>query len=116
MEKGAKGAYTIIGEGAEFEGSLIVPHDVRIDGRLKGKLETTESLTIGSSGNVEADIKARNALVGGKVTGNLIVEERVELEANSALIGDLKTTDLVIGEGAVFHGNCSMEGKKGLKV
>jgi cytoskeletal protein CcmA (bactofilin family) len=44
------------------------------------------------------------------------VEDRVELEANASLIGDLKAKDLVINEGATFHGNCSMDVGKNIKV
>lgn len=109
MDKLNKGLYTIIGEGTSFEGTISVPHSIRIDGYFKGKIETTEVLTIGSSGIVEADIIARSAVIGGKVSGNMAVQERVELEANSSLIGDLSTRDLIISEGAIFHGNCTMD-------
>lgn len=110
MEKKAeKGFFTMIGEGSVFEGIISVPHSVRIDGTLRGKIETSEVLTIGKGGVVEADIIAKSAIIGGRVSGNIIVEERVELEANATLIGDLKTKDLVICEGAIFHGKCSMK-------
>jgi cytoskeletal protein CcmA (bactofilin family) len=109
LDKSNKGLYTIIGEGTTFEGSISVPHSIRIDGMFKGKIDTTEVLTIGSSGVVEADIIAKSAVIGGKVVGNLTVHERVELEVNSSLIGDLNTKDLIINEGAVFHGNCTMD-------
>jgi cytoskeletal protein CcmA (bactofilin family) len=110
MEKGkARGLYTMIGPGSVFEGTLSVPHSVRVDGTIKGRLQTEETLTVGPSGVVEADVVAQSAIVGGKVIGNLSVEDRVELEANSSLNGDLKTRELVINEGARFDGNCAMK-------
>ncbi len=112
MEKANKGSITLIGEGTYFEGTINVPHCVRIDGSFKGKIETTEILTIGNTGVVEADIIAKSAIIGGKVVGNLVVEDRVELDENSSLIGDLKTKDLIIKEGAIFHGTCAMENSK----
>jgi cytoskeletal protein CcmA (bactofilin family) len=117
MEKSNdKGLHTILGEGTILEGTLTVPHSVRIDGQLKGKIETSETLTVGSTGNIEADIVAKSAIIGGTVRGNLSVEDRVELDANASLIGDLKTRDLIINEGATFHGNCSMDVGKNVKV
>jgi cytoskeletal protein CcmA (bactofilin family) len=117
MEKaGRKGDFTMIGEGAVFEGTITAPHYVRIDGIAKGKIETSDALIVGTTGVIEADIKAKSAIIGGKVKGNLIVEERVELESKATLIGDLKTRDLVINEGCIFHGNCSMEGEKSSKA
>jgi cytoskeletal protein CcmA (bactofilin family) len=115
MEKGpSKGLYTMIGEGAVLEGALFVPHDVRIEGTLKnGKLTAEGSLTVGPTGIIEADVIARGAIIAGKITGNVSVEDRVELEPSSILIGNLITRELVINEGAVFQGHCAMsEGKK----
>ncbi len=109
MEKGdRKNLLTIFGDGAVLEGSLTVPHSVRIEGTLKGKLETAETVTIGVSGDVEADIRARSALIGGRVVGNLIAEERVELESTASLTGDLRCRTLVINEGATFKGRSTM--------
>jgi cytoskeletal protein CcmA (bactofilin family) len=108
-KKTDKGFYTMLGPESVFEGTIRVPHSIRIDGIFKGKLETSAMLTIGNDGRVEADIAAKSAIIGGKVTGNISVEERVELESSSSLVGDLRTRDLVINEGAVFHGKCSMK-------
>jgi cytoskeletal protein CcmA (bactofilin family) len=117
MEKGSsKGLYTMLGEGTQFEGTVVVPHSIRIEGTFKGRIETSEDLTVGAAGHIEADIRAKNAIIGGKVIGNVTVENRIELEGNSSLIGDLKARDLIINEGAVFHGNCSMATGQGEKV
>lgn len=108
-KKNEKGFLTMIGPGSMVEGTIVVPHSIRIDGTFKGKIETAEAVTIGNKAQVEADIKAQSAVIGGTVTGNIFAEERVELEPQATLVGDLKTRDLVINEGAVFHGKCSMK-------
>jgi cytoskeletal protein CcmA (bactofilin family) len=115
-KKNQKGLYTMIGEGSEFEGTITVPHSIRIDGAMKGRLESSETITVGPNGVVEANIIAKNAIIGGKIVGDLVVEDRVEIESNASLIGDLKTRDLVINEGATFHGNCHMDSSKDIKV
>lgn len=111
-----KGLYTIVGEGTTFEGTITVPHSILVGGTFKGKIETSEILTVGKNGVVEADVIAKSAIIGGRVIGNLMVEDRVELEANSSLIGDIHTKELIINEGAVFHGNCSMEQVESISV
>ena len=99
-----------------FEGTIVVPHSLRIDGHVKGRIEAGEVLTVGPAGLIEADIKAKSAIIGGKVTGNVFVEDRVELEANASLVGDIRTRDLVINEGAIFQGNCTMDSGRNVKV
>ncbi len=99
---------TIIGREGRFEGKIILKHSVRIDGRLKGQLETTETVTIGIDGEVEGDIKAKDVVVGGKVSGSVLANGKVTLESASKLSGDIKTKRLVIEEGALFNGAMEM--------
>lgn len=109
MQKAVGNAMTLIGEGAVFEGTMNVPHEVRIDGTFKGTLlESADTVTITEKGVVEADIKARKAFIGGRVIGNVTIEDRTELETHATLTGDLKTRTLVVHEGAQFQGKSVM--------
>ena len=109
MDKHAKGLYSILGEGTICEGTLTVPHNLHIDGKFKGVIQVAELVTIGPSADVEADIKATSAIIGGTIKGNVHVSKRLELEEKAVLFGNLKARELVINEGAMFHGNCSMK-------
>jgi len=100
---------TWLGKESVFEGKLILKHSLRIDGKLKGTLETTESLTIGRGGELDGEeIKVKNAVIGGTVIGRIIATGKITLEANSIFRGEMKTKKLVIHDGAVFEGRCSM--------
>lgn len=109
MEKHGKGLISILGPGTVFEGTMQVPHGLHIEGKFKGRIETTETLTVGSSAEIVAEIYAKNAIISGTVHGNIVVENRIELEEKASLIGNLKARELIINEGAVFHGNSSMK-------
>lgn len=100
---------TWLGKESSFEGKLSLKHSLRIDGKLKGRLETTESLTVGRGGEIDGDeIKVKNAVIGGTVIGNIIATGKVTLEASSVFRGEMKTKKLVIHDGAIFEGRCSM--------
>ena len=100
---------TIIGKGSVIEGKIIIKHSIRVDGKIKGDIASTGTVTVGGEGEVEGTITAANAIIGGRVRGKMIVKSKIILEKNSVLIGDLKTQKLNINEGAVFDGNCIME-------
>lgn len=102
---------TIIGKGSIIEGKIKVKNSIRIDGKIKGEVSSTGTVTVGSDGEVEGSINAANAIIGGRVRGKMNVQQKIILEKNSVLIGDLKTQKLNIAEGAVFDGNCIMEDK-----
>jgi cytoskeletal protein CcmA (bactofilin family) len=107
-----KQLHTIIGSGAIIEGTIQLDHSIRIDGTVKGKVVCTGEIEVGSGGVVEADVEVKSACIGGRVVGNMVAKERIELESKALLMGDIKTKDLVINEGAVFQGNCAMENMK----
>ncbi len=102
---------TIIGKGSVIEGKIKIKNSVRIDGKIKGEITSTGTVTIGSDGEVEGTINAANAIIGGRVRGKMNVQSKIILEKNSVLIGDLKTQKLNIAEGAIFDGNCIMDDK-----
>lgn len=107
---------TIIGKGTYFEGTIKVQSSLRIDGQLKGRITTSDSLIVGKEGEIDGEITAKNAVIGGKVRGKIHASGKVMLEKQSIFQGELKTAKLVIDEGAVFEGVCSMgqgDGKVG---
>lgn len=100
---------TIIGKGSVIEGTLEVEGEIRIDGTVKGKISSTESLTIGNGGIVEADLNTKVAVIGGNVIGNVFALEKIELQSKAVVEGDITTKNLVVEEGAILHGKCSMK-------
>ena len=100
---------TIIGKGSKVKGTLLVEGGVRIDGEVKGIIESNGFVTIGLSGVANANIKANECLVSGKVMGNIVCEDALELDKTADLTGDIIAKVLKIHTGAVFNGNSSMK-------
>ena len=65
-------------------------------------------MIIGKSGVVKADVKVKNAIIGGKLVGNIDATNKIELQTGSHVEGDINTVRLVIDEGVYFEGNCRM--------
>jgi cytoskeletal protein CcmA (bactofilin family) len=99
---------TIIGKGSVVEGTVKVQSSLRVDGRIKGQVSTTDSLVIGKEGEIEGEVRVKHAIVGGRIKGKIFASGKVVLESKSAFHGELKTSKLVIEEGAIFEGVCSM--------
>ena len=83
-----------------------------MEGEFDGTIRTPEQLVVGKTGVVKGDMHVKNAIIGGKVTGNITAENKIELQSGSHLEGDIKTRRLVIDEGVFFEGNCSMGNKE----
>ncbi|MCK4654106.1 MAG: polymer-forming cytoskeletal protein [Candidatus Cloacimonetes bacterium] len=99
---------TIIGKGSKIKGTLYVEGGVRIDGEVEGTIESNGFVTIGLSGIANANIKADECLVSGKVIGNIVCKDALELDKTANLTGDIIAKILKIHTGAVFNGNSAM--------
>lgn len=97
-----------LGEGTSFKGALTFEGTVRIDGRLEGQIFTKDTLVVGESAQVKAEIHAGTVVIGGTVQGNVVAERRIEIHASGRLFGNVSTPSLVIEEGVVFEGSCTM--------
>jgi len=103
-------AETIIGAGVKVEGTFNAVGNVVVKGELVGSMETQSDVYLMEGGVIEANIKSRNAIIAGRVKGNLKVEEKIELNSTARLSGDIDCQSLSIEEGAVLHGKCKVGG------
>lgn len=99
---------TIIGRGSVFEGTLTVQSSLRVDGKVIGNVQVSDALIVGKEGEIDGEVRVRNAIIGGRVRNRILASGKVVLEAKSVVHGEVKTSRLVIDEGAVFEGRCSM--------
>jgi len=97
-----------LGKGSRIEGKLTFEGSVKIDGQVEGEIDAQESVIVGDTAVVSAQITAATVIVKGKVTGDITARKRVELRAPGKLTGNITTPSLVIHEGVVFEGHCSM--------
>ena len=103
------GGFTTIGKGITIRGELVGDEDVKIEGRVEGKIQLAKNLVVGQAGIVEADVEAENINIGGTVTGNISAKNRVEIVASGTMIGDIKAPRVIVAEGAHFKGNVDMD-------
>lgn len=99
---------TLIGSSAELEGDFAVKGSARIDGKVNGNVNVTETLIVGTSGNINGNVSAKAVVIGGEILGNVEAPEKAELTATARVIGDITTAVIVIDENAVFQGRCDM--------
>jgi cytoskeletal protein CcmA (bactofilin family) len=98
----------LINEGTRITGDLVAQGDVRIDGFLKGDVNTRARLAIGASGQVEGQLTGSMVDIAGEVKGDVVVTGVLTLRKTAKIRGDLSVGKLVIEEGAMFSGQCTM--------
>lgn len=102
-------ASTVIGQGITIEGEVTADEEVVVQGTIRGKLSTQDSVVVEPGATIEADISAASVVVGGNLTGDVTASDRVDLQAGGKLVGDVKAARLTIADGASFKGNVDMD-------
>ena len=100
-------------KGSRVTGQLTFHGPARIDGSVEGEVLCHGMLTIGEEAEVRAKISGKVVVIRGKVVGDVVAKERVELETPARLLGNIDAPRLIITEGVVFDGYCSMGGTRG---
>ena len=99
----------ILGQSILFKGDLSGDEDIEIEGRVEGQIKLpNHQLTVGPHGRVAAQVEAKNVIVIGRVAGDVIASERIEIQATGVVDGDIHAPRLLIQEGAVVNGNIEM--------
>lgn len=102
------GQINMIAEGTVVEGTLKATGDVRVSGRIVGKMFVEGKVVVTQEGIVDGELSAVSADVAGSVIGEVIVKERLVLKNTAAIDGNVRAARLVVEDGAVFGGKCQM--------
>ena len=104
----APAAINLISAGTSIDGEIQSDGDIRIDGKVNGKVTSKAKIVVGNTGVVTGDLICDNADVSGKVFGKVQVEDMLFLKSSGYLEGDIITNKLVVESGARFSGSCRM--------
>ena len=99
---------TIIGLGSSFRGTLMVSGTLRIDGEFEGDILNCDRLEVGEHGIMRADVEVREALIMGRVDGNIRALGQIEMKSGARVEGDVAALSVVMEPGVFFTGRCTM--------
>jgi cytoskeletal protein CcmA (bactofilin family) len=98
----------MIGSGTVITGDIQSKGDIRVDGTLKGSVNTSGKIVLGKDGVIEGDVVCTDADVSGTIKAKISVAQLLSLKSSAKLNGDIITNKLSIEPGASFTGSCSM--------
>jgi cytoskeletal protein CcmA (bactofilin family) len=105
-----------IGKSLVIKGEVTGSESLYIDGRVEGTINLAGNrVTVGPNGVVSANINAREIVVIGKLKGNLVASDRVDIRNEGSLTGDVVAQRISIEDGAFFKGGIDIRkpGQKG---
>lgn len=101
-------AQTVIGVNCRLNGNLQLTGTSRIDGNVEGEIFSEGELTVGETAEIKSTINGQKVSIFGRVVGNIICSERLELFAGAKVSGCIVSPRIVMHDGVVFDGTCRM--------
>ena len=112
MKKNDAEIKAYMGEDTIFNGLLNYTGTVRIDGKFEGQVTTEDTLIIGETGHLTAEISAGTVICIGYVEGTVMASQKIEMHSTSKVVGNIKSPALYMELGGVLDGTCDMTGKE----
>ena len=101
---------TLISNGTILTGDVKSDNDLRIDGTICGNVTSSAKIIVGPTGYVEGNITGQQADITGKVSGDIVVRELLQLREQGDVQGNIHAAKLQIEPTANFNGKCQMGG------
>jgi len=96
----------------------MVSGTLKIDGELEGDILNCDRLEIGEHGLMRADIEVKEAVIQGRVMGNVRALGQLEMRSGARIEGDIAALGVVMEPGVYFSGRCTMleSGSDGVEI
>ncbi len=99
---------SLIGASTTIEGDIDFIGGLRVDGRVKGHIHSSNggpsTLVISEKAIVDGEIRVSHVVVDGSVNGPIYASEYLELLPNARITGDVSYRTLEMQVGAVVDG------------
>ena len=100
----------VIGPGIVIQGDISGSENLLVEGKVKGKIKlSSNEVTVGQSGVVNADVSAKIVRVAGKVNGDICGSEKVMINSTGHVTGNIVAPRMTLEDGAIFKGSIDMD-------
>ena len=102
----------VLSSDVEIKGNLKFSGELTMEGKLEGEISSDGVLHLGESGAVNGNLNVNTVIVRGKINGNVIAKEKIEIKSKAEVFGDIRASKLVIEEGVTFVGKTEVNPNK----
>ncbi|GHV80118.1 hypothetical protein AGMMS49944_19090 [Spirochaetia bacterium] len=99
---------TILGPGASILGDIETVGFTRIDGSIRGNLNTKGRVVVGERARMKGNISGTTVTIGGVVYGNILASERIIILNTALILGDVITRRIQADDGCLIHGKITV--------
>src|SRR4029077_4419229 len=106
------GSKNVLNSDVEVKGILKFTGELTFDGKIEGDINSDGVLNLGDNAVIKGNIDVNSVVVRGKISGNIVAKEKIDLKAKTELFGDVRSAKLIIEEGVTFVGKSEINPNK----
>jgi cytoskeletal protein CcmA (bactofilin family) len=95
---------TFVTEGSRITGDLETTGPLVVCGTITGDGRVGGTLHMSATSQWQGEVHAHSAIIAGRVTGRLVVNDRLEVGATAVIRADIIARTVAIARGAVIEG------------
>ncbi len=99
-----------VGRGINVSGRLVFQEPVRIEGRFRGEVSSSELVVISEQASVEGKVRTLRVLILGELTGDVVGAKSAVLGPRARVTGNIECEALTVCEGAKLEGDVRTSG------
>ena len=106
---------TLLGADVRLKGDIVFAGALQIDGKVEGNVTARDSgshLLVTEQGEITGTVEVADAVIQGRINGNLVSTASVELQATSHIDGDVHYKVLKMTPGAAVNGKVFCQNEK----
>ncbi len=108
-EQAASSGNSVLGKNIKFRGELIGTENLHIEGVIDGVvIMKGHNLSIGEEGVINANVHAQNLTIHGKLTGDVLADELIQIKNTAIVKGNLIAPRIQLDDGGKFRGSMDM--------
>jgi cytoskeletal protein CcmA (bactofilin family) len=105
---------TVISESTTVVGDIETRGPLMVSGQVQGNGKVGGTLSMSKSADWRGDITAKQAVLAGRVTGKIVVEDKLEISASAVISGEIVAKVLAIANGARIEGEVTVTSGKAI--
>jgi cytoskeletal protein CcmA (bactofilin family) len=99
---------TFVAEGSRLTGDVETAGPLVVCGAIHGDGRVGGALRMAATAEWQGEIHAHAAVIAGRISGKLVVEEKLEVGATAVIRADILARSIAIAKGAVIDGTVSV--------
>lgn len=99
---------TFVAEGCQVTGDVETGGPLVVCGAIRGDGRVGGALSMAAKSEWEGEIHAHAAVIAGRISGKLVIEEKLEVGATAVIRADIVARTIAVAKGAVIDGEVTV--------